>query len=175
MIQIRIGGWAGQGVILAGTILAETFSRVLKKNVVMTRSYTAAVRSGITTADIIVDDDEIYDLIITNPNVMIFMYQKTFEKYIQLAKKSDYLIVDSSLVKNVPNDLKNLYQIDASYIAASISNPKISNMVLLGYYAKITGHVSLNDLEETLKNKISKRFLEEDLKGIRAGFSFSPQ
>ncbi|MEM0354556.1 MAG: 2-oxoacid:ferredoxin oxidoreductase subunit gamma, partial [Thermoplasmata archaeon] len=60
MIQIRIGGWAGQGVILAGTILAETFSRVLKKNVVMTRSYTAAVRSGITTADIIVDDDEIY-------------------------------------------------------------------------------------------------------------------
>ncbi|MEL9999238.1 MAG: 2-oxoacid:acceptor oxidoreductase family protein [Thermoplasmata archaeon] len=175
MIQIRIGGWAGQGVILAGTILAETFSRVLKKNVVMTRSYTAAVRSGITTADIIVDDDEIYDLIITNPNVMIFMYQKTFEKYIQLAKKSDYLIVDSSLVKNVPNDLKNLYQIDASSIAASISNPKISNMVLLGYYAKITGHVSLNDLEETLKNKISKRFLEEDLKGIRAGFSFSPQ
>ena len=175
MIQMRIGGWAGQGVILAGTILAETFSRVLKKNVVMTRSYTAAVRSGITTADIIVDDDEIYDLIITNPNVMIFMYQKTFEKYIQLAKKSDYLIVDSSLVKNVPNDLKNLYQIDASSIAASISNPKISNMVLLGYYAKITGHVSLNDLEETLKNKISKRFLEEDLKGIRAGFSFSPQ
>ncbi|MEM4171086.1 MAG: 2-oxoacid:acceptor oxidoreductase family protein [Thermoplasmata archaeon] len=175
MIQIRIGGWAGQGVILVGTILAETFSRVLKKNVVMTRSYTAAVRSGITTADIIVDDDEIYDLIITNPNVMIFMYQKTFEKYIQLAKKSDYLIVDSSLVKNVPNDLKNLYQIDASSIAASISNPKISNMVLLGYYAKITGHVSLNDLEETLKNKISKRFLEEDLKGIRAGFSFSPQ
>ena len=175
MIQIRIGGWAGQGVILAGTILAETFSRVLKKNVVMTRSYTAAVRSGITTADIIVDDDEIYDLIITNPNVMIFMYQKTFEKYIQLAKKSDSLIVDSSLVKNVPNDLKNLYQIDASSIAASISNPKISNMVLLGYYAKITGHVSLNDLEETLKNKISKRFLEEDLKGIRAGFSFSPQ
>ena len=175
MIQIRIGGWAGQGVILAGTILAETFSRVLKKNVVMTRSYTAAVRSGITTADIIVDDDEIYDLIITNPNVMIFMYQKTFEKYIQLSKKSDYLIVDYSLVKNVPNDLKNLYQIDASSIAASISNPKISNMVLLGYYAKITGHVSLNDLEETLKNKISKRFLEEDLKGISAGFSFSPQ
>ncbi len=173
MIQIRIGGWAGQGVILAGTILAETFSRVLKKNVVMTRSYTAAVRSGITTSDIIVDDGEIYDLIITRPDVLIFMYQKTFDRYIDLARKSKYVIVDSSLVKSIPSDMKNVYSIDASTIASRISSPKIANMVLLGYYARITGHLDIKDLEESIRGTVSKRFLDEDLRAISAGFSFS--
>ncbi|MCI4434884.1 MAG: 2-oxoacid:acceptor oxidoreductase family protein [Thermoplasmata archaeon] len=175
MIQIRIGGWAGQGVILAGTILAETFSRVLKKNVVMTRSYTAAVRSGITTSDIIVDDDEIYDLIITRPNVMIFMYQKTLDRYIDLAKKSDFVIVDSSLIKNIPEEIKNVYRIDASRIASEISSPRIANMVLLGYYSRVTGHLGLRDLEESIRNTVSKRFVEEDIRAITAGYSFSPQ
>ncbi len=174
MIQIRIGGWAGQGVILAGTILAETFSRVLRKNVVMTRSYTAAVRSGITTADIIVDDEEIYDLVITRPNVMIFMYQKTFDRYMELAKKSDYVIIDSTLIKNVPDGMKNIHGIEASQMAANISSPRIANMVLLGYYAGITGHLDIRDLEETVRNTVSRKFMDEDLKAIAAGFSFSP-
>jgi len=171
MIQIRIGGWAGQGVVLAGTILSQAFSTVMKKNVVMTRSYTAAVRSGITTSDIIVDDSEIYDLMITEPNVMIIMYQKTFDKYIDLIKKSNYVIIDSTMIKNVPDDLNNVYRIKASEIAEKISSPRISNMVLLGAYAKITGHIPLQALEESVKKYVSKRYLDEDLKAIYSGFS----
>ncbi|MDP8012173.1 MAG: 2-oxoacid:acceptor oxidoreductase family protein [Thermoplasmata archaeon] len=171
MIQIRIGGWAGQGVVLAGTILSQTFSTVLKKNVVMTRSYTAAVRSGVTTSDIIVDDDYIYDLMITEPNVMIIMYQKTFDRYIDLIKKSDHVIIDSTMVKNIPEELKNIYKINASEIAEKISNPRISNMVLLGAYAKITGHIPIEALEKSVRMYVSKRFLDEDIKAIYAGYS----
>lgn len=171
MIQIRIGGWAGQGVVLAGTVLSQTFSNVLKKNVVMTRSYTAAVRSGITTSDIIVDDSEIYDLVITEPTVMIIMYQKTFDRFLDLIRKSRYVIVDSTMVKNVPEDIKNVYSVNASEMAEKISNPRISNMVLLGAYAKITGHVPVNALEQAVRKYVSKRFLEEDLKAIYAGYS----
>jgi len=171
MIQIRIGGWAGQGVVLAGTILSQTFSTVMKKNVVMTRSYTAAVRSGITTSDILVDDEYIYDLMITEPTVMIIMYQKTFDRYIDLIKKSKYVIVDSAMVKNIPYDLKNVFSLNASKIAEEISNPRISNVVLLGAYAKITGQVPFSALEESLKKYVPKKFLEDDLKAIYAGYS----
>ncbi|MGC8610305.1 MAG: 2-oxoacid:acceptor oxidoreductase family protein [Thermoplasmata archaeon] len=170
MIQIKIGGWAGQGVVLSGVILSTAFSNVLNKNVVMTRSYTAAVRSGITSADIIVDDNEIYDLNANEPNVLIIMYQKTFDKYIEMVKRAEYVIIDSTLVTKVPEDLKNVYNINASEIAAKISSPKIANMVLLGKYAAITKHLPLESLLEALKYNVSKKFLEEDIKAMNAGY-----
>ncbi len=169
MIQIRIGGWAGQGVVLAGTILANAFS-AMGKNVVMTRSYTAAVRSGITTSDIIVDDSEIYDLVITKPDVMIFMYDKTFQKYMDLARKAKYVILDSSLIKNYP-DNPNIYPVDASEIAEKISSPKLANIVLIGAYAKITSHLDLETIEKAVRENVSRKFIDDDISALHAGFS----
>ncbi len=170
MIQIKIGGWAGQGVVLSGIILSTAFSNVLEKNVVMTRSYTAAVRSGITSADVIVDDNEIYDLNAHEPDVLIIMYQKTFDKYIGMVKAAKYVIVDSTLVKDIPSDLKNIYSVKASEIAENISSPKISNMVLLGKYVAITKHLTIDALEEAVKLSVSKKFIDDDLKALRSGF-----
>ncbi|MEM0156287.1 MAG: 2-oxoacid:acceptor oxidoreductase family protein [Thermoplasmataceae archaeon] len=171
MIQIRIGGWAGQGVMLAGTILAHSFSEVLKKNVVMTRSYTAAVRSGISTADVIIDDSAIYDLVITFPDVMIFMDQRALEASIGLARKSSYVIIDSTVVKKVPEDLKNVHVVDASAKAERISSPKISNMVLLGAFSRITGFVPMEALEETVKKYVPEKFAGADVECVRSGFA----
>jgi 2-oxoglutarate ferredoxin oxidoreductase subunit gamma len=160
--------------MLAGTILAHSFSEVLKKNVIMTRSYTAAVRSGISTADVIVDEAEIYDLVITSPDVMIFMDQRALDASTALARKSNCVIIDSTVVKKVPEDLRNVHSVDASEKAEKISSPKISNMVLLGAFSRITGLVSQEALEETVRKYVPEKFAEADLECIRSGFSPQP-
>ena len=104
------------------------------------------------------------------PDVLIIMYQKTFDKYIGMVKAAKYVIVDSTLVKDIPSDLKNIYSVKASEIAENISSPKISNMVLLGKYVAITKHLTIDALEEAVKLSVSKKFIDDDLKALRSGF-----
>ena len=170
MIQIRIGGWAGQGVMLAGTILAHGFSEGMNRNVIMTRTYTSAVRSGIATSDVLVDDSEIYDLVITSPDTMIIMDQRALDASIPMVRKSRFVIVDSTVVKNVPGDLENVHRISASELAEKISSPKTANMVLLGAFAGITGEVPLDILENSVRSYVPERFIAADLECISAGF-----
>ncbi len=171
MIQIRITGWAGQGVMLAGRILADTFSEGLHKNVIMTRSYTSAVRSGVATSDIIVDDNEIDELAVTEPDVMIVMDQRALDASADLARKSKCLLVDSTVVTHIPDYLTEVHRIGASAIAEKISSPKISNMVLLGAFSEITKDVPVKVLEEIVQHFVPSKFIESDLKAIESGFS----
>ncbi len=170
MIQIRIAGWAGQGLVLAGSILAHAYAMHENKNVVTTRSYTAAVRSGITYSDIIVDDHEIYDLVITKPQALIVLYQKTMDKFVSLAKKSEYLIVEKNLVPNVPDIPGKTVRVPAYDIANQENSPKMVNMVMLGAFAKSTNLIAIDSLIKSIDQNVSEKFRDLNKKLIMLGY-----
>lgn len=170
MIQIRIAGWAGQGLVLAGSILAHAYAMHENKNVITTRSYTAAVRSGITYSDIIVDDHEIYDLVITKPQALIVLYQKTMDKFVPLAKKSEYLIVEKNLVPNVPTIPGKVVIVPAYDIANQEKSPKMVNMVMLGAFAKATNLISIDSLIKSIDQNVSEKFRDLNKKLIMRGY-----
>lgn len=170
MIQIRIAGWAGQGLALAGSILAYAYAMYENKNVVTTRSYTAAVRSGISYSDIIVDDHEIYDLVITKPQALIVLYQKTMDKFKDLAKISEYVIVEKNLVPNVPQIPSKLITVPAYDIANAEKNPKMVNMVMLGAFAKATQLISIESLIKSIDYNVPEKYRDINIKLVLKGY-----
>ncbi|MFO7992056.1 MAG: 2-oxoacid:acceptor oxidoreductase family protein [Thermoplasmata archaeon] len=172
MIKIRIGGWAGQGTVLSGQILAKSLALDQGYEVIQTRSYSAAVRSGIAFSDIIADKDEVNELIIDTPDYLILLYQKTLDEWKDIVGKVDNLIVDSTRVADVPDIDGNVFAVPAGEIADGIGTAKAANIVLLGALAAVTDVISLEALKRTVQVQFPEKYVELNLRAIGRGYDY---
>jgi len=170
MMKIRIGGWAGQGTVRAGTILGKSLSIEQGYHVAQQRSYSAAVRSGIAYSDVIADEEELDELVIDVPDYLLVMYQDTLDEWEDIAKKSKVLIVDSSRVNRVPDISGKLYEIPAGKIAEDISTSKAANVVLLGALAGVSEKIDMEALKKTVSEEFPKKYKELNIEALEKGF-----
>lgn len=138
-MNIRFSGLGGQGVILAGVIYGRG-ATLDGKNVVQTQSYESASQGGACKCDVIILDDQIYELEFLNPDILISLSQEAYEKYAPLLKENGVLIIDKDLVRTKPGDYP-LHAVSFTDIAYKEFGRKIiANMVVLGY---LTAFVNL--------------------------------
>ena len=57
--EIRLAGEGGQGMLLAGAILAEAAAIYDGRNVIMTQAYAPQQRGGFTETELVLSDGEI--------------------------------------------------------------------------------------------------------------------
>jgi 2-oxoglutarate ferredoxin oxidoreductase subunit gamma len=92
-----------------------------------------------------------------------------------ILKKGGLMLINSTLVKENPrrDDFKTV-KIDASGLAEKTGNVRFANMVALGALAKLTGALSIDDIEGILKKFFSAdkhRFIPMNVQAIRTGFN----
>lgn len=169
MIKIRIGGWAGQGTVMAGVIIGDTLAIGQGLHVVQTRSYSAAVRSGTSFSDVIADGEPLDELTVGVPDYLLVMYQKTLDSWITMAKECGCLIVDSDQVKEIPETDK-LIRIPASTIAESSGSAKAANIVLLGALAGVSDEVDYSALKESVIRIVPERYRKMNIEALEMGY-----
>ena len=80
MKQIVLTGTGGQGLILAGIILAE--AAVLDgKQAIQTQSYGPEARGGASRAEVIISDEAIDYPKVQKADTLLAMSQEAFDKY----------------------------------------------------------------------------------------------
>jgi len=154
--KIILAGFGGQGIIVAGKLLASAAMK-LGKNVTHFPSYGAEMRGGTCNCSVVISDKQISSPIINEPDVAI--------------------VLNKSLIKDETKrtDLKVGY-IDASEIAERIGNSKVANMVILGAFAKITSLVNINSLIDSLKDvfpTMPDKLLDLNIKALQEGFNLA--
>lgn len=97
------------------------------------------------------------------------MSQKALEMYLPSAKKGSILIVDPDLVDTKKVKGYEIVKVPAMKTADELGLRLVSNMVMLGAFAKKSGLVSLETLEKAVADLISAKTLEIDINAIRAG------
>lgn len=101
--EIRLSGSGGQGLILAGVILAE--GTILSGlNAVQSQSYGPEARGGASKSEVILSNECINFPKVINSDILISLTQKSFDEYIKNAKDNSIVIVDSSIdTHNIEN------------------------------------------------------------------------
>ena len=166
--EIRLSGSGGQGLILAGLILAEAVALHEQKFVVQSQSYGPEARGTASKADVIISDEPIDYPKSLNPDVLLAMNQKALDMNFLDLKKGGILIVDAELVKEWPTT--HLVSLPLTRIAREVTqSPQPANMVALGVLAVCTRKVSLQALSKTLTAHLKKEWLEMNLKALKAG------
>jgi 2-oxoglutarate ferredoxin oxidoreductase subunit gamma len=166
-------GFGGQGIVSLGQIWVYCAMKE-GKNVTFFPFYGAEKRGGIARAGVIVSDEEIASPLVTVPDSALVMNPDSLPLCEGILKEGGLMVINTSLVREDPKrqDLKTV-KLDATTIAEKIGNARFANMVALGAMAKLTGALSITDIEGILKKFFSPdkhRFIPLNVEAIRAGF-----
>jgi len=168
--EIRFAGFGGQGVVLAGVLLGTAAVLRDGKHAVQTQSYGAAARGGAARSDVIISDEKIVYPQATAPDVMAVFTTEALNKYRSELKKDAILIIDEDLVTPPENTSFRIYSVPATSIAANeLGRGIVANMIMLGFLASLTGVVSIESLEETIRTSVPKGTEELNLTAFRKG------
>jgi len=171
--EIRLAGTGGQGVILAGILLAEAAVRD-GLNVVQTQSYGPEARGGASRAEVIISDKEILYPKVIEADIMLCLSQEACDRYSGRLRKDGLLIIDDDLVRRAPTTFAA--RVAMTKLAEKISgNCLAANVVGLGVLAGLTGVVSRESLEDAVQERAPKGTAEMNLKALEAGYEAAQQ
>lgn len=170
--EIRLAGEGGQGLILAGLILAEAAVMYDGKNACQTQSYGPEARGGASKSEVVISDEEIDYPKVIAADVLLAMSQEACDKYYHDLKKDGLLIVDSVHVQRVPTS--KAIKVPITKIAEEVTGRSITaNVVGLGLLAGLSGVVSREALEKAIADRAPRGTVEINLKALAAGFEFA--
>ena len=176
--EIRIGGFGGQGVILAGIIVGKAASIFDENEAVQTQSYGPEARGGASKCEVVVSDSEIDYPKVQSPDILVAMSNEALIKYIVDLKDNGTLIVDpgTTYVDDVKDyiDEHNIkvYEAPATKTATDEIGLKIvANIVMVGAITKITGVISENAAIEAIKDSVPAGTEEKNINAFEAGYN----
>lgn len=167
--EIRLAGEGGQGLILAGVILAEAAAVYDGKNAVQTQSYGPEARGGASKAEVVISDGMIDYPKVIAADLLLCMSQEACNKYVYEMKKDGILVVDSVHVERIPTS--RAFMIPITKIAEEATGRRITaNIVALGIIVGLTGVVSRTAIEAAVRARAPKGTEALNLKALQAGF-----
>jgi 2-oxoglutarate ferredoxin oxidoreductase subunit gamma len=135
--EIRLSGSGGQGLVLAGVILAEALGVYEGKNVTQTQSYGPEARGGASRSDVVVSDGEIYYPKATALDLLLCLTQESCDQYFPQLKEDGILVVDSDRVRQLPT--QNAFSLPFINTAREkVGTPVVANVVSIAAVAGIT-------------------------------------
>ncbi|MCX7822085.1 MAG: 2-oxoacid:acceptor oxidoreductase family protein [Syntrophobacterales bacterium] len=166
--EVRLSGSGGQGLILAGIILAEAAGIYDGKYVCQSQSYGPEARGGASKSEVIISDEEIDYPKALKPDVLLAMNQSSCDLYFFDLKPNGTFIVDSTFVRQVPTT--KVISIPFTAMARKeLGKEVVANVVALGSLVYITGVVSLKSLESALINRAPSGTEELNLRAMELG------
>jgi len=172
--KIFIAGFGGQGVVLAGNILAEAGLKK-GKNVTSIVSYGAEMRGGTANCSLIISDDEILSPVVDKPDISIILNEPSLDKFEKIVKENGLIILNKTLVgRDVKRKDVKVIEIEATKIANEIGNIKTANVVMIGALLKETELFNVWDIEEVFQEMSGKNKALFDInkKALLEGHNF---
>lgn len=169
MWQIGLSGTGGQGLILAGIILAE--AAILDgKEAIQTQSYGPEARGGASKSEVIISNETIDYPKVLKADLLLAMSQEACVKYINVLKENGKLIIDTTYVKEVPSIKAELLELPITKVAREqLGNAMFANIIALGALVGATGLVSEESLVSAVLNRVPKGTEEINQKALQIG------
>ena len=136
MTEIICSGFGGQGVLVAGMILADAGMEA-GKNVTWYPSYGSEMRGGTANCNIKISEEEIPSPYCHELDILYTLNDAAIDKFEKMVKPGGLLLVNSSLARKdrVYRDDIRVIKVPATDIGNELQNPRGTNIVLLGALA----------------------------------------
>lgn len=176
IIQVRISGFGGQGVVLAGVLLGEA-GVIDGKQVAGSNSYGAQARGSGCKSEIVFSEGLIDFPHLTTTDILIAMSQGAYDLNLRDVKEGSGLVLyDRSLV--TPKEASGLRQVGlpgTELALKKLKNKQMANLILLGALVDITRIVSSKAIRKAISLHVSERFQSLNLKALRIGMALGRQ
>ena len=168
--EIRLSGSGGQGLILAGIILAE--GAILSDlNSVQTQSYGPEARGGASKSEVIISDKDINFPKVREADILLCLTQKSFDEYSSTIKDNGIIVIDSSVnesdIEEKTVELLKLPIIETAKV--ELEKEMVANIVALGVMNEIIDSVDSDMLKKAILARVPKGTEELNEKAFELG------
>jgi len=176
--SIIISGFGGQGTLFAGQLL--TYAAMDNGyQVTWIPSYGPEMRGGTAHCTVIISDGEIGSPVTRSPYAVIGLNLPSVDKYEPVMPTGGILVANQSLMNRelIRTDITGVL-IPASEIAEILGNKQMTNMVAVGALLAHLPVLSVEALEQTLKDHLPPRkqkWLPANVQAISKGHEFAQQ
>ena len=170
-----IAGFGGQGVLLAGEVLANAFM-LAGKHVTWYPSYGAEMRGGTVNCEVVMSDEDVSEVNKADADFVVALNQASFDRFLTKIKKGGWMIANSTLAKEIKTrtDINYLFA-PITKMAEEVGNIKMANILALGIVAKASKLITLESLNQALDIVIPphrKNLLPLNIKALKIGYEY---
>ncbi len=174
--EIRLCGFGGQGIILAGLITGRAAALHDHLETTLTQSYGPESRGGACSAAIVISDGAILYPYVTRPNLIAAMYQEAYTTYHGQLAEGGLLLVDADLVHPDPDAGQCVVRIPATRIAEEeLGRTQVANVVMLGAIAAMSDVISAEALRRSVLESVPKGTEELNAAAFDRGYEYARQ
>ncbi len=168
--EVRLAGVGGQGLALAGEILATAAGMVEGRRVAQVEFHGANQRGGPSRAEVVISDEEIAYPAVAQTDVLLAMTPKAVADYLPKARAGSVVVVDSTRIADVPATEANVYWIPLTTIARDLGAEISVNIVALAALTALSGIVEPEALESAALSRLPLRTHDLNRRALTAGW-----
>ncbi len=174
-LEVRLGGFGGQGIILSGTIMGRAQAIYEERQVSLTRSYGPEARGGACSSALVISDRPILYPHVTRPRLMVMMSQAAYAKYHGELAEDGLLLVDADLVdldaEGDNGHPQNVIRVPATHVATEELGLRIvANIVMLGAFTALTDAASKEAMRRAVLDSVPEGTEELNEKAFERGY-----
>jgi 2-oxoglutarate ferredoxin oxidoreductase subunit gamma len=174
--ELRLSGEGGQGLVLAGKILAEAAAIYDDRNATQSQSYGPEARGGASKSEVIISDGEIDYPKAENLDLQLALTQEALDKYIGDLRPGGWLIIDSEAVTRVPEGNWRVVPVPLVRLAREkVGKAIVANIVALGVIVRLSRVVSEEAVEEAILARVPRGTEELNRKAYRVGLEIATE
>ena len=168
--EVRLSGEGGQGLVLAGKVLAEAAAIYDDKNATQSQSYGPEARGGASRSDVIISDDDIDYPKAVNIDLLLALTQESVNRYCKDLKADGMLLVDEDAVGTMPEGDFRMFKVPIIATARDkVGRVLVANIVALGVITELADVVSAEAVESAILARVPKGTEELNLRAFKAG------
>jgi len=173
-IEMCLSGSGGQGLILAGIILAEAAGIYDGKEAAQTQSYGPEARGGASRSEVVISNDIIDYPKVIRSDILLALTQTSCNKYVKNLNKDGILVADSTLVTEVPAISNKIYLFPITETAQKIFGTKlVTNIISLGIIVGLTEVVSQEAIQKAVCSRVPAKARQVNEKALLLGFDIA--
>jgi 2-oxoglutarate ferredoxin oxidoreductase subunit gamma len=172
--EIRMSGSGGQGVVLAGIILAEAAGIYEGREVIHMQDYGGAMRGGAVRSEVVIADPGVAIVYpaVNKADILLAMTQEAADRWSGLTKADGIIVYDSTYVKRITPQMARICPLAITRTCEQELGSKVSaNIVALGVLCSLAHLVSAQSLEQAVLQRIPKGTEESNRNAVQLGFA----
>ncbi len=170
--EIRITGFGGQGVVLAGYIIGRAVAVHEGRYATMIQSFGPEARGSACSATLAVSETEIFYPYIGKPDIFVVMSSEGYEKFGDHLGRDDILIHEADLVRPPAGKHSRAFGVPSTRIAESLGKTIVQNIVMVGFFAAVTRLVSADAMRDAVRASVPRGTEDLNLRAFEAGYDY---
>lgn len=167
-LELRIAGTGGQGLLLAGKILADALMAGGRR-VAQSQTYEPTSRGGYCNADLVVADAGIDYPLATALDVLVLLDRLAVRASWPLLKPGALVIADTRLCPELPAGDVRALQLPLTRTAIELGSERVANIVALGALVALTGLCDRDVLAHKVRVEAPRSLVHLNVDAFAAG------